>query len=77
MNTEEVIVECLRNNMQLCESAVPRDLVEDLGTLLDQEPVRGRTHSMPGKGERVGRRDALGWKKGHASLCAFMTHQKQ
>jgi hypothetical protein len=39
MNTEEVIVECLRDNWDLCESAVPRDLLEEFGSLLENEPV--------------------------------------
>jgi hypothetical protein len=38
MNTEEVIIECLRNNWDLCDGAVPRDLLEDFGSLLENEP---------------------------------------
>jgi hypothetical protein len=39
MDTEEVIIECCRNNWYLCDAEVPRDLVEDFGFLLENEPV--------------------------------------
>jgi hypothetical protein len=35
MNCEGVIVECLRNNTQLCQDSIPRDLLEDFGVLID------------------------------------------
>jgi hypothetical protein len=35
MNTEAVIVECLRNNAQLCQDEVPRELIEEFGVLVD------------------------------------------
>lgn len=37
INTEEVIVECLRNNYQLCQDSIPNDLIEELGILMDKE----------------------------------------
>lgn len=39
MNSEEVIIECCRNNWYLCDAEVPRDLVEDFGFLIENEPV--------------------------------------
>ena len=38
LNTEEIIIECLRNNANLCENSTPRDLLEEFGALMDQEP---------------------------------------
>lgn len=43
MNTEEVIIECLRDNWDLCDGAVPRDLLEEFGSLLENEPVSFNT----------------------------------
>jgi hypothetical protein len=42
LNTEEAIIECLRNNTELCQNEVPRDLLEEFGSLMDQERVRRR-----------------------------------
>ena len=38
LNAEEVIIECVRGNADLCQNQVPRDLLEEFGTLMDQEP---------------------------------------
>jgi hypothetical protein len=38
MNAEAVVVECLRNNTALCQDAVPRDLLEEFGLLVDISP---------------------------------------
>jgi hypothetical protein len=39
LNTEDVIIECLRNNWELCENEVPRYLLEDFGYLIEQDEV--------------------------------------
>lgn len=46
MNTEAVIVECLRNNTILCQDDVPRDLLEEFGILIDISPVTDLTLYM-------------------------------
>jgi hypothetical protein len=46
MNTESVIIECLKNNWELCESAVPRDLLEDFGALLESEMDPSKSHKL-------------------------------
>jgi hypothetical protein len=38
MNTEAVIIECLRGNAGLCAESVPRDLVEQFAELLNNQP---------------------------------------
>jgi hypothetical protein len=38
MNAEAVVMECLRNNTALCQDAVPRDLLEEFGLLVDISP---------------------------------------
>lgn len=37
MNTEAVIIECLRGNAALCAESVPRDLVEQFADLLNNQ----------------------------------------
>jgi len=39
MNTEEVIIECLRNNFALCQTSIPEDMYYDVGLLWDVEKV--------------------------------------
>jgi len=38
LNTEEVIIECLRNNVDVCEMKIPRDLLEEFGILMNAQP---------------------------------------
>jgi len=38
LNTEEVIIECLRNNIDVCQTKIPRDLLEEFGILINAEP---------------------------------------
>jgi len=38
LNTEEVIIECLRNNLDVCQTKVPRDLLEEFGILMNAQP---------------------------------------
>jgi hypothetical protein len=38
LNAEEVVIECLRGNLDVCQTKVPRDLLEEFGLLMDAEP---------------------------------------
>ena len=38
LNTEEVIIECLRNNLDVCQMKVPRDLLEEFGMMMNAQP---------------------------------------
>jgi len=37
LNAEGVIIECLRNNVDVCQMKVPRDLLEEFGVLVNAE----------------------------------------
>lgn len=38
LNTESVIIECLKGNMRICSEEVPRSLFDDFGRLLNADP---------------------------------------
>eukprot|EP00615_Pteridomonas_danica_P011890 CAMPEP_0114363634 /NCGR_PEP_ID=MMETSP0101-20121206/26762_1 /TAXON_ID=38822 ORGANISM="Pteridomonas danica, Strain PT" /NCGR_SAMPLE_ID=MMETSP0101 /ASSEMBLY_ACC=CAM_ASM_000211 /LENGTH=1145 /DNA_ID=CAMNT_0001510471 /DNA_START=4503 /DNA_END=7937 /DNA_ORIENTATION=+ len=38
LNTEQVIIECLKNNFRLCSEEIPRALFDEFGELLNKEP---------------------------------------
>jgi len=38
LGVERLVVECLRGNKKLCEAAVPRELIEEFGALVDAAP---------------------------------------